>query len=641
MCGIVGYFKESQIDQHESKAIITAMLSSVIHRGPDGYGFWYQPDEGIVLGHRRLSIIDLSPEGHQPMCSHHGRYIISYNGEIYNFLELKRELVPLGHTFRGGSDTEVMLAAIEEWGIERALARFNGMFAFALWDNHERTLILARDRIGEKPLYYGLNGNTFLFGSELKALRAHPKWRGAISREALHLLLRYNYIPSPHSIYEHVYKLQPGSYLRVRKANGNIVWTSHCYWSAVDAALTGYNEPAGGSDDEMADELERLLSGVVRRQMIADVPLGAFLSGGVDSSVVVALMQAQTTRRVRTFSIGFHDRSFNEAEHAKAVAGHLGTDHSEFYVTDQDALALIPELPAIYDEPFADSSQIPTCLLTRLARQQVTVALSGDGGDELFFGYNRYHLVENHWRKLALAPRPLRQALGALLAMQGNLLGTLPLRRATASGYRLRRYAELLGTESVHSLNEQMTAYDAWAEAVVPLDPEKRLRSNQALWEKLPDVPLHMMLLDLLRYLPDDILVKVDRAAMATSLETRIPLLDHQLVEYALRLPFSMKYREQTSKWLLRKVLYRHVPPELIERPKMGFGIPLDNWLRGPLADWAESLLNESALAGSGMLNPGPVRKKWLEHRAGHCNWKYELWPVLMFQAWYHRQKAV
>lgn len=641
MCGIVGFLSKSSPDRPQSQAIIRAMTDRIVHRGPDSHGHWCEPAAGIALGHRRLSVIDLSPEGHQPMSSRSGRYVISYNGEIYNYLDLKHELVESRHLFRGGSDTEVMLAAIEEWGIEGALQRFSGMFAFALWDLHERTLVLARDRIGEKPLYYGQIGNTFLFGSELKALRAHPVWRGDLSREALHLLLRYNYIPAPHTIYENVHKLQPGSYLVVRNDNGVISRISHCYWSAVDAALKSRNVPVDGSEEEIADEFERLLSGVVRRQMISDVPLGAFLSGGVDSSTVVALMQAQSSRRIKTFSIGFHDRQFNEAEYAKAVAGHLGTEHTEFYVTEKDALALIPALPAIYDEPFADSSQIPTCLLTRLARQNVTVALSGDGGDELFFGYNRYHLVENHWRKLAIAPRPLRQALGALLATQARLLGAMPVRRAAASVYRLERYAELLGAESVHSLNEKMTAYDAWADAVVPLGTGKRPQCNQALWEKLPDAPLHMMLLDLLRYLPDDILVKVDRAAMAASLETRIPLLDHNLVEFALRLPFRMKYRENTSKWLLRKVLYRHVPRELIERPKMGFGVPIDSWLRIPLREWAESLLSESALAGSGMLNPGSIRKKWLEHRSGRCNWKYQLWPVLMFQAWYQQQKVV
>lgn len=641
MCGIVGFITGPSPDQSKLRDVLYAMTDQIVHRGPDSYGHWCDPADGIALGHRRLAVIDLSPEGHQPMISRHGRYVISYNGEIYNFLDLKHKLVSVGHSFKGSSDTEVILAAIEQWNIEDALKKFSGMFAFALWDRHEKVLILARDRIGEKPLYYGLIDDTFLFGSELKALRKHPVWKGDVSREALHLLLRYTYIPSPDTIHKGIHKLQPGTYLRVQNHNGAICQTSHTYWSIVDAAIRGQGMPVRGSEADIADEFEQLLSNVVRRQMIADVPLGAFLSGGVDSSIIVALMQAQSSRRIKTFSIGFHEQQFNEAEYAKAVAMHLGTEHTEFYVAEQDVQEIIPELPTIYDEPFADYSQIPTCLLTRLTRQKVTVALSGDGGDELFFGYNRHHLVETYWRKLSIVPQSVRHILASLLAIQANILKSMPIKKTAAWGYRLERYAELFDTRSPQCLNETLTAYDVWSSSVVPLDTENCPVLNQYLWETLPDIPLHMMLLDLLRYLPDDILVKVDRAAMAVSLETRIPLLDHILVEYVLRLPFHLKYRENTSKWLLRRVLYKHVPRKLIERPKMGFGIPIDTWLCGSLRDWAESLLSESALASSGMINTEPVRKKWLEHQSGYCNWKHQLWPVLMFQAWHQQQRRL
>ena len=633
MCGISGYLETAGRDcDHRSR--LAAMSSPLRHRGPDDSGIWFDAEAGIGLAHRRLAILDLSPQGRQPMVSPQGRHVISYNGEVYNFLELGRELGSLGHVFRGGSDTEVLLAAIEQWGIAQALSKFKGMFAFALWDRQERVLTLARDRIGEKPLYYAVTGGAFLFGSELKALRGHPAWRGGIDPEALQALFRYTYIPAPHTIHPDVRKLEPGTFLQVHNREGCLRQSSHTYWSVVDAAIRGGRKRGSGSETEVSDELEKLLSGVLQRQMLADVPLGAFLSGGVDSSAIVALMQAQSSRKIKTFCIGFHEQRFNEAPYAKSVARHLGTEHTEFYLTEQDALDLVPELPAIYDEPFADSSQIPTCLLTRLARGSVTVALSGDGGDELFFGYDRYRMVQSFWQKLSLAPKPLRQALSALLRRQSRLLEAAPIRAVSAGGHRLTRFAELFASETMHSLNEKMTGYDSWAEDLVAFDSPARSDFTRGLWDRFPDGPMHMMLLDLLRYLPDDILVKVDRAAMASSLETRVPFLDHSLIEYLFRLPFGMKYRGGSTKHLLREVLYRHVPKELIERPKMGFGVPIEIWLRGPLRDWGESLLSERALSESGLLNPAPIRRKWLEHQSGQCNWRYRLWPVLMFQSW-------
>ncbi len=625
------------------------MAAALHHRGPDDGGVWTEPEAGLALAHRRLSILDLSPEGHQPMASTCGRYLIVFNGEVYNFRELRQELDRLGPTrWRGHSDTEVMLAAIAFWGVEAALRRFVGMFAFALWDRGKRTLTLARDRLGEKPLYYGRQGGAFLFGSELKALRAHPDFRGEIDRNTLAMLLRFAYIPAPFSIYRGIRKLPPGSYLTLsHQALGDA--EPVVYWSAREAAERGAADPFTGTEQGAADELERRLGAAVGGQMVADVPLGAFLSGGVDSSTIVALMQAQSSRPVRTFSIGFWEPAFNEAKHAKAVARHLGTDHTELYVTPEQALGVIPRIPTLYDEPYGDSSQIPTVLVSELARRHVTVSLSGDGGDELFGGYNRYFWAPDIWRRLSWAPRALRRALAAALTTAGpatwdrlfHALGPLlpaALRYANP-GDKVHKAAGILATKSPEEIYWGLVSQWKEPEAVVPGSREPATVLNDpAGWPDLAGFQQRMMYLDQVTYLPDDILVKVDRAAMGVGLETRVPLLDHRVVELAWRLPLSMKIRGGECKGLLRRVLYRHVPKELIERPKMGFGVPLAEWLRGPLREWSEALLDEARLGQEGWFAPGPIRARWAEHLSGRSNRAYDLWNVLVFQAWLESQ---
>lgn len=623
------------------------MTNALTHRGPDDVGQWIDSKLGVALGHRRLSIIDLSPEGHQPMRSASERYQLSFNGEVYNFKDLRKELESLNHKFRGSSDTEVMLAAFEQWGVQQAVKRFVGMFAFAVWDREERTLHLVRDRLGEKPLYYGWMGNCFLFGSELKALVAHPAWRGDIDRDALGVFLRFNYVPAPYCIYKNVFKQLPGTILTLslEQAHPNAIPKEEPYWCARDVVIGGQAESFSGSEAEAADQLELLLRQAVRQQMVADVPLGAFLSGGIDSSAVVALMQAQSSSPVKTFTIGFFDKHYNEANHAKAVAEYLGTDHTELYLTPTDAMAVIPKLPRIYDEPFSDSSQIPTFLVSELARQHVTISLSGDGGDELFGGYPRYTVSQNIWRKLSLMPSFSRRGVaraiktipvGALDIMFGWASPMLsPYRTLNSVGDKLHRATDLIGVRSPDMLYQHMVSH--WKNPASVVFGAKNLAteiSNPRLNLELPNFIERMMYTDTVSYLPDDILVKVDRASMAVSLESRVPLLDHRIVEFAWRLPLNMKLRNDKGKWLLRQVLYRYVPSELIERPKMGFGIPIDSWLRGPLREWAESLLDEKRLENEGFFDPQPIRQKWIEHLQQKHNWQPYLWAVLMFQAW-------
>lgn len=623
------------------------MSDTLVHRGPDDEGSFVDEAAGLALGFRRLSIIDLSPEGHQPMTSKDGRHVLIFNGEIYNFQELRRELEKLGHHWRGHSDTEVMLAAFTEWGFEPAIKLFNGMFALALWDKRERVLHLTRDRIGEKPLYYGFSGSTFLFGSELKALRAHPEFKAEINRDALALFLRYNYIPAPYSIYQGIYKLTPGTYLLLDERASSLGQLPEPlpYWSAREAAETGTASPFEGTEAEATRELEALLTDAVGLRMVADVPLGAFLSGGVDSSTVVALMQAQSSQPVRTFSIGFTEEAYNEARHARAVAEHLKTDHTELYVTPEDAMAVIPRLPALYDEPFSDSSQIPTFLVSQLARRHVTVSLSGDGGDELFAGYNRYLLGESVWNKISWMPKGSRAvAAGALTTVSPRawdraftgLKPFLPSRlQHQRPGDRLHKLAEILTVPDVEAMYMNIVSHWKQPTRLVPGSSEPRtILTDEKHWANLPGIIQRMMYLDAVTYLPDDILVKVDRASMGVSLEARVPFLDHRVFEFSWRLPLSLKIREGQSKWPLRQILYKHVPPRLIERPKMGFGIPVGEWLRGPLRDWAESLLDEGRLKREGLLNPEPVRRKWEEHLRGVRNWQYYIWDVLMFQGW-------
>jgi len=645
MCGIAGIMDCSTT---ELASHVRNMVASIRYRGPDDFGVWCDERVGIGLGHARLSILDLSPEGHQPMSSASGRYVIVFNGEIYNFSELRSELERVGQTFRGHSDTEVMLAAFEEWGIEKALSRFVGMFAFALWDRGDRALTLARDRMGEKPLYYGWQGNTFLFGSELKALKAHPAFLGEIDRDALALMLRHNYIPSPYSIYKGIRKLPPGSYLSFQM--GKRESKPVPYWSARETAERGQAQLFFGSEADAVLALEAQLLETIGSQMIADVPLGAFLSGGVDSSTVVALMQAQSSRPVKTFTIGFHEKGYDEAQYAKSVARHLGTEHTELYVMPREAMNVIPRLPTIYDEPFSDSSQIPTFLVSELARQHVTVSLSGDGGDELFGGYNRYFWATNIWRRIGWAPKPLRAALaGTLTALPPTtwnsvfrgLACVVPTAwRYANPGDKLHKVAEILAVGTPEEIYLDLVSHWKEPAAVVRGAQEPpTVLTDAGQWTDLPDFEQRMMYLDQMTYLPDDILTKVDRAAMGVSLETRVPFLDHRLVEFAWSLPLSLKIREGQGKWLLRQVLYRHVPKQLMDRPKMGFGVPIDVWLRGPLRAWAEELLDEARLQREGYFTPSPIRMKWAEHLSGTRNWSYYLWDVLMFQAWLSAQE--
>ncbi|MHB8915502.1 MAG: asparagine synthase (glutamine-hydrolyzing) [Thiobacillus sp.] len=646
MCGLVGFFGGvASHGQADDEAILKCMADTIIYRGPDDAGYWCHVDHRVGLGHRRLSVVDLSPQGHQPMVSVCGRYVIAFNGEVYNFAALREELEQTGvaPAWRGHSDTEMMLAAIAAWGLNAALKKFVGMFAFALWDRETCTLSLARDRLGEKPLYYGWQGETLLFGSELKALKAHPAFRAAIDRDALTLFLRHNAIPAPYSIYQCIHKLPPGTFLQVHAGQKDA--RPVAYWSARSAAEAGQRNLFRGSDAEAVTELERLLGQAVSGQMVADVPLGAFLSGGIDSTTIVALMQAQSARPVKTFTIGFNEAGYNEAEHAHAVARHLGTEHIELYATPQDAMDVIPNLAAIYDEPFADSSQIPTYLVSRLARSHVTVSLSGDGGDELFGGYNRYFWARNLWRKLGWVPRPLRAALAGVLttlppaawnAVFQRLERWLPsgLRYANP-GDKLHKAAEILAVRSPEEIYLGLVSHWKIPASLVPGSHEPlTFLTDPSQRSDLPDFEHRMMYLDMVSYLPNDILTKVDRAAMAVSLETRVPLLDHRVVEFAWTLPLAMKIRHGQGKWLLRQVLDRHVPQSLMARPKMGFGVPIDHWLRGPLKPWAEALIEPGRLTRESVFDPAPIQRKWAEHQSGSRNWAYYLWDVLMYQQW-------
>lgn len=642
MCGIVGY-----LGGVVSEAVVNRMSSALVHRGPDDSGVWLDSAASIGLGHRRLSVVDLSPEGHQPMRSPSGRYVMVYNGEIYNHMDCRTALAMENVGWRGHSDTETLLAGFDAWGIQKTVELCIGMFAFAVWDKATNTLTLGRDRLGEKPLYYGWQGTgqhaAFLFGSELKALKAHPFFLADIDRNALCLLLRHNYVPAPHSIYKGITKLEAGCLLTVSFAQPEPKIVR--YWSVSMVSVAGCANPFAGTPTQAVDALEVLLKSAVQRQMMADVPLGAFLSGGIDSSTVVAMMQSQSCRPVKTFTIGFNEAGYNEAVHAKAVATYLGTDHTELYVTAQQALDVIPRLPMLYCEPFSDSSQIPTFLVSQLARQQVTVSLSGDAGDELFCGYSRYLLADKLWKKLSVLPPGARRlSARGLIALSpsrwnsllGPVQGLLPasLRQANL-GDKLHKAAGVLTAADVDALYLGLVSHwdDPASVVIGGSEPPTLLTSNAPPLSGLDDIQ-RMMALDALTYLPDDILVKVDRAAMGVSLEGRVPFLDHRVVEFAWSLPQNMKLRDGVGKWVLRQVLYRHVPKELVERPKMGFGVPIGEWLRGPLREWAENLLDDARLRREGFFYPAPIRKKWAEHLSGTRNWQYHLWDVLMFQAW-------
>ena len=641
MCGFTGFLGGNLFaDNDRVKATITAMANAIIHRGPDSSGIWQDNEHKVAIAHRRLSVLDLSEAGHQPMPSRSGRYTIVFNGEVYNHLELRKEL---SGNWRGHSDTETLLAGFDIWGIEATIKKSIGMFAFAIWDRHEQVLTLGRDRLGEKPLYYGWQGENFLFGSELKALRAHPAFAADIDRNSLTLFMRHAYIPAPYSIYKNIAKLPPASLLAVSLKDRQPVIKP--YWSGAEIARNGVANKFSGTKAQAVDMLEDLLKNAIKQQMVADVPLGAFLSGGIDSSTVVALMQAQSTRPIKTFTIGFHEEAYNEAIHAAAVAKHLGTEHTELYITPQQAMAVIPKLPMLYDEPFADSSQIPTFLVAELARRHVTVSLSGDAGDELFCGYNRYKLTANIWNKISCLPLPLRNFLAVMLtaispAAWDKIASTIHFNKFANPGDKIHKGANTLNSRNIGELYMKLVSQcDVPEELVIGgHEPATLLTGNMPDLSGLDDIE-KMMALDLLTYLPDDILVKVDRAAMAASLETRAPLLDHRVVEFAWKLPMEYKFFGGVTKSVLREVLYRHVPKELIERPKMGFGVPIDRWLRVELRDWAEELLSEERLVQEGYLNPVPIRKKWAEHLSGKRNWQHQLWNVLMFQAWLKEQK--
>ncbi|MBN6731655.1 asparagine synthase (glutamine-hydrolyzing) [Burkholderia multivorans] len=654
MCGIDGFLNSVAFDEETARGTLARMTASLAHRGPDAQGLWVDPAAGIALGHRRLAIVDLSVHGRQPMASACGRYVMVFNGEIYNHRELRAQLERVGRApaWRGHSDTEVLLAAFAAWGVDATLRRATGMFALALWNRESRVLTLARDRIGEKPLYYGRIGDALVFASELKALRAYPGFDGEIDRDALCLYLRHSAVPAPHTIYRGIRKLPPGSWIQFEHAQDTP--RIRTYWALEHAIDAGHHEPFAGTAAEAVDRLDTVLRQAVARQMEADVPLGAFLSGGVDSSAIVALMQAQSAAPVDTFTIGFHEAGYDEAGYAKAVARHLGTRHTELYVTADHALDVVPKLPAIYDEPFSDASQIPTFLVAELTRRHVKVSLSGDGGDELFGGYTRYFLTPRLWRKLHRVPAAVRTRIaGALHALRPDHADQLAAVAQGAWGAgELRESPTRIG-DRLHKLGHVMTAdsriglYRLLMSSVH--HPERIALAGHEPSTPLDTVsawPAHLsfaeqaMAIDTLTYLPTDILTKVDRAAMAVSLETRMPFLDHHVVEFAWRLPASLRLPEGQSKALLRRLLDRYVPTELIDRPKQGFCAPIDHWLRGALRDWADALLQPSRLRDEGFFDAAAVERLWRQHQTGRMNWQHQLWTVLMFQAWLDAQRA-
>lgn len=631
MCGIVGIWGALP----DKQSVVRQGCRNMRHRGPDSEGYWEDQASGLALGHVRLAILDLTEAGHQPMVSACGRYALVLNGEIYNHLDLRASLEAQGHApaWRGHSDTETVLAGFAAWGVQKTLQAAVGMFAMALWDRQAHTLSLMRDRMGEKPLYMGFVAGNFVFASELKALTCIPGFNKEPDRKALSLLVRHNYIPAPFSIYSAIKKLEPGSWVQLSQEqcrHGTLPLSQH-YWSAHEVAQqANENRLSFDSDSDAVDALEAVLSSAVKGQMISDVALGAFLSGGIDSSIVVALMQQGNAQAVKTFSIGFDDPAYNEAEHAKAVAAHLGTQHTELYVSADDALAVVPGLAKLYDEPFADSSQIPTILVTRMASRHVTVALSGDGGDELFGGYSRYFRAKRWWDKRESIPAVLRTPMAAAARLGAGTLGAGHKRE------QFEKLAEVLGAAHCGKFYQQFVSY--WKDpaqvvigADVPATPFDQ-PSGDAIFER-------MMLLDALTYLPDDILVKVDRAAMAASLETRVPMIDHRVFEFAQRLPRDYKIRDEQGKWLLRQLLYRHVPRQMVDRPKKGFSVPLGAWLRGPLKDWASSLLDPAVLRQQGLFHAEPIVRKWQEHQSGKRDWSTHLWSILMTQAWLETNK--
>ncbi len=638
MCGIVGFVQPGGFRRPEAMLTSVQMADTIAHRGPDDSGVWLDETIGVALAHRRLAVIDLSATGRQPMISQSGRYVISFNGEVYNHMEIRRRvdtIFPNIIVWKGTSDTESILTAIECFGLAETLQHSVGMFAFGLWDRQERILYLARDRLGEKPLYFGWQNQVFMFSSELKAMACHPSFVGVVDRGAVALFTRHGYIPAPWSIYEGIQKLAPGAYLELSVGRGaqccREIPESKRYWSLQHAIERGTERPFEGDTSEAVDVLHELLRQAVVSQAIADVPLGAFLSGGVDSSTIVALMQAHSSRPVRTFTIGFGEHHYDEAVHARKVAELLGTDHTEMYVSPQDALNAIPRLPVLYDEPFSDSSQIPTALVAEMARKHVTVALSGDGGDEVFGGYARYSWARNLWRLLSPVPYVIRQIFQRTIAM-------IPSHWPSSGTVgKARMLSDILDYQFPTVEQLYLLLVSHWRSPTMVVDqvdePRTRL-SDRSMWPNASETEGRMMAIDTLTYLPDDILVKVDRAAMAVGLETRTPLLDHRVVEFAWRLPLSVKLRGGQGKWILRQVLHSYVPQKFVERPKRGFIVPIESWLRGPLRDWSEALLDERRLRLDGFFRVEPIRERWGEHISGVKQWDRCLWDILMFQAW-------
>lgn len=644
MCGITGFVSTKDLD---FKSILTTMVVKMNHRGPDSSGVWFNDKLRVGFGHARLSIVDLSKAGHQPMLSHSGRFCIVFNGEIYNHLDIRNELNKVVATnWRGTSDTETITEAIAHWGMEKTIQQCVGMFAFALLDIEEETLTLVRDRMGEKPLYYGWVNDHFVFGSELNAIKSFPLFNNAINRNALMLYMRHASIPEPYSIYENIFKLGAGCLLTLQLKNNSI--THKQYWSTEKLANENHNTFHGSAVDAV-DKLEELLSNSIGIQMMADVPLGAFLSGGVDSSTIVALMQRQSESKINTFTIGFEEKEYNEAEHAKKIANHLGTNHHEVYISANEVLDIVPQISKIYAEPFSESSQIPTFLVSKIAKREVTVSLSGDAGDELFCGYNRYQLANSSWNKIEKIPSGVRSLIAnSVQSLPYNLLKTLllPVKGKTNSkGIEINAVDKLLKASELLKFKNRKQFYskgfmthnlEAENWILGSVDTKTAFETNKL---QLGNYFEEMMAVDLLTYLPNNNLPKVDRAAMANSLETRVPLLDHRIVEFALSLPMEFKIREGVDKWVLRQVLYKHVPKSLIERPKMGFGVPLGMWLRGPLKEWCENLISQKRLDEEGFFNSNIVRTKWEEHLSGKRNWENQLWDVMVFQSWLDEQK--
>lgn len=640
MCGIAGLLFNRAL---EPDRILNKMVRSLKHRGPDDYGIWVDRACSVGLAHARLSVVDLSQSGHQPMYSASHRYVIAFNGEIYNHREIRAELDSItALSWRGHSDTETLLAGIEAWGLPKTLEKCVGMFAIALWDKRDRTLTLVRDRFGEKPLYYGAVGQYFAFSSELTAFDSVPGFQKAIDRNALSLYLRFSSVPDPYSIYQGIYKLEPGSYVTFDERGALLEKLN--YWSMSELIYKAKSSPASASYEESVSQFDKLMSSTIQQQAQSDVPLGAFLSGGVDSSLIVALMQKQSLQKIRTFSIGSDSPTYNEAQHAKEVAAHLSTNHSELYVTDKDALEVIPELATIYDEPFADSSQIPTYLVAKMAKQHVTVALSGDAGDELFGGYNRYTMTNSLWKNLSRVPLPIRRFVAKniqrLSIEQWNRILAAVLRKKYVNpGYKLHKGAGVLSSRSEDELYLGLLSRVKEPELLLG-NACSRDRLLTSL-DRSSNVPVglnaieKMMYFDSVSYLPWDILTKVDRASMSVSLETRVPFLDHRIADFAWSLPMHYKVRGGVGKSILKDTLYRYVPRELIDRPKMGFGIPMSDWLRGPLRCWAEDLLSEQKLSRDGLFDAVKVRQLWKLMQENRGCWEHHIWSVLVFQSWY------